>query len=275
MGCGGTRSWGRVWGTRRQFRQRLTRIGERRRSSPGFLAWPSPDYNPENVSAVLWTNAGTVPKIPGGWGLRDRTLPDPRCLGGSAWLAHDLDPNAHAPAPFAYIVGVPSAPAETWGQEATLFHNPTAKHPLPAGALRDGDGRQNGKRRLHRPLQATISSRSCRPATSFTVQGTEAGALRACCERRPTNLRRPTRSRAGKMQRLVCGSIPLIEMGTATLGGEFARIRRKGPRTRTRAKWPGIRGKVGSGRDRRGVHPPRSAMSGSPSTAAVRYAPSD
>ena len=30
----------------------------------GFFGLVDPDYNPENVSAVLWTNAGTVPKIP-------------------------------------------------------------------------------------------------------------------------------------------------------------------------------------------------------------------
>lgn len=43
----------------------------------------------------------------------------------------DLDPNAHAPLPFAYIVGDPGTPIETWGQEANLFHNPKAKHPIP------------------------------------------------------------------------------------------------------------------------------------------------
>ena len=59
--------------------------------------------------------------------------PDPDVSVVRHGFAHDPDPNAHAPAPFAYIVGVPSAPAETWGQEATLFHNPTAKHPLPLG----------------------------------------------------------------------------------------------------------------------------------------------
>ncbi len=43
----------------------------------------------------------------------------------------DHDPNAHNQLPFVYIVGEPGAPTETWGQEANLFHNPKAKHPIP------------------------------------------------------------------------------------------------------------------------------------------------
>ena len=34
------------------------------------------------------------------------------------------------PLPFAYIVGERGVPVETWGQEANLFHNPKAKHPI-------------------------------------------------------------------------------------------------------------------------------------------------
>jgi len=36
-----------------------------------------------------------------------------------------------APLPSVYIVGERGAPVETWGQEANLFHNPKAKHPIP------------------------------------------------------------------------------------------------------------------------------------------------
>lgn len=93
----------------------------------GFFSLP----DTENVSAVLWTNAGTVPKftrmaLAGQFPDHDVTML--RC--GSMY---DFDPNAHAPLPFAYIVGDPGTPEETWGQEAVLFHNPTAKYPIPVG----------------------------------------------------------------------------------------------------------------------------------------------
>ena len=83
----------------------------------------------ENVSAVLWTNAGTVPKftrmaLAGPYPDEDVTM-----LRYGSMI--DLDPNAHAPLPFAYIGGDPGTPAETWEQEANLFHNPKAKHPIP------------------------------------------------------------------------------------------------------------------------------------------------
>lgn len=49
---------------------------------------------------------------------------------------NDPDPNAHQPLPFAYIVGDPGTPEETWGREAMLIHNPNALHPVPAGLFR-------------------------------------------------------------------------------------------------------------------------------------------
>ncbi len=91
----------------------------------GFFDLP----DSENVSAVLWTNAGTVPKftrmsLAGPYPDEDVTMVRCGCM-------IDLDPNAHAPLPFVYIVGERGAPVETWGQEANLFHNPKAKHPIP------------------------------------------------------------------------------------------------------------------------------------------------
>lgn len=85
----------------------------------------------ENVSAILWTNAGTVPKftrmaLAGPYPDEDVTM----LRFGSMF---DFDPNAHAPLPFAYIVGDAGAPVETWGQEANLFHNPRARYPIPQG----------------------------------------------------------------------------------------------------------------------------------------------
>ena len=90
----------------------------------GFFNQP----DAENVSAVLWTNAGTVAKfsrmaLSGPYPDEDMTY----LRFGSMF---DFDPNANAPLPFAYIVGDPDTPVETWGQEANLFHNPNAKYPI-------------------------------------------------------------------------------------------------------------------------------------------------
>lgn len=85
----------------------------------------------ENVSAVLWTNSGTVPKftrmaITGPY-------PDDDVSVVRFGNMIDHDPNAHLPLPFAFIVGDEDAPIETWGTGANLFHNPRAKHPVPVG----------------------------------------------------------------------------------------------------------------------------------------------
>jgi hypothetical protein len=85
----------------------------------------------ENVSAVLWTNAGTVAKFTR-MALAG-PYPDENVTMVRFGAMFDFDPNAHAPLPFAYIVGDPGAPEETWGQEAHLFHNPNAKYPIPQG----------------------------------------------------------------------------------------------------------------------------------------------
>jgi hypothetical protein len=90
----------------------------------GFFNQP----NSENISAVLWTNAGTVAKF------SRMALAGPYPDEDLTYLRYgamfDFDPNANAPLPFAYIVGDPETPVETWGQEANLFHNPNAKYPI-------------------------------------------------------------------------------------------------------------------------------------------------
>lgn len=106
-------------------------IAEHRRDQKiipsGFFDLP----DAQNVSAVLWTNAGTVPKF------TRMALAGPYPDGGVTALRfgnmYDFDPNAHAPLPFAFIVGDPGTPHETWGQEAVLYHNPRAKFPIPLG----------------------------------------------------------------------------------------------------------------------------------------------
>ncbi len=93
----------------------------------GFFELPQA----ENISGVLWTNAGTIPKFTR-MGLSG-PYPDDRVTALRFGNMYDFDPNAHAPQPFAYIVGDPGTPSETWGQEAVLFHNPKAKFPVPMG----------------------------------------------------------------------------------------------------------------------------------------------
>ncbi|WP_207783272.1 hypothetical protein [Methylosinus sp. RM1] len=91
----------------------------------GFFDLP----DSENVSAVLWTNAGTIPKF-----LRmaiTGLYPDPDISIVRYGTFYDFDPNAHVPRPFSYIVGGPHTPEETWAQQTVLFHNPRANHPLP------------------------------------------------------------------------------------------------------------------------------------------------
>jgi hypothetical protein len=83
----------------------------------------------ENVSAVLWTNAGTVPKftrmaVTGSY-------PDDELSIVRFGNMIDHDPNAHLGLPFAFIVGDEDTPVETWGSGANLFHNPKALHPVP------------------------------------------------------------------------------------------------------------------------------------------------
>ena len=90
----------------------------------GFFNLP----NAENVSAVLFTNTGTVPKFlrMGHQGqYRDGEL---RVLRIGTCYRHD--PDAVDPAPFMYEVGNPKA-IETWRQGAVLIRNPKALHPLP------------------------------------------------------------------------------------------------------------------------------------------------
>ncbi|WP_213740464.1 hypothetical protein [Bradyrhizobium sp. dw_411] len=85
----------------------------------------------ENVSAVLWTNAGTVPTF------TRMAITGPYPDGDVSMVRFgnmiDHDPNAHIALPFAFIVADEDAPPETWGTGANLFHNPRANCPLPLG----------------------------------------------------------------------------------------------------------------------------------------------
>jgi len=85
----------------------------------------------ENISAVLWTNAGTIPKF-ARMGMAGK-YPDKGISALRFGNKYDPDPNAHAPKPFVHFVGGKKAPRETWGLESVLFHNPRAKIAVPQG----------------------------------------------------------------------------------------------------------------------------------------------
>lgn len=117
-------------------------------TKPNGVEIPSGYFNdPANagVSAVLWSNTGTIPKF--ARMALQAPYSDPAVAAFRVGSAADPDPNAHAPRAFLYEVGDPEWP-ETWGEGCILFHNPNAKHPLPRNLLRnvanaelDGQGR--------------------------------------------------------------------------------------------------------------------------------------
>lgn len=84
----------------------------------------------EHVAAVLFCNAGTIPKFgrighQGAYRSQDvRMVRYGTCL--------DHNPNATEPEQFAYEVGDPDVPPEPWRDGAVLIHNPNALHPIPA-----------------------------------------------------------------------------------------------------------------------------------------------
>ena len=97
----------------------------------GFFNQP----DAENVSAVLFSNTGTIPKFlrMGHQGpYRDAKL---NVLRIGTCYRHD--PNASRPAPFLYEVGEPDF-MESWRQGTVLIKNPNALYPLPEGWLGAG-----------------------------------------------------------------------------------------------------------------------------------------
>ena len=91
----------------------------------GFFSLPGA----EHVSAVLFSNSGTVAKFNrmgylAGYG-RSHDIGMLR-----VGICYDHAPNTDKPKPFSYVVGDPDAPIENWAQGLTLYHNPNAVHPL-------------------------------------------------------------------------------------------------------------------------------------------------
>lgn len=94
----------------------------------------------EHVSAVLFCNAGTIPKF-GRIGQQGGHRSDAvRMVRYGNCLDHD--PNAISPEHFAFEIGDPQVPPEPWRDGSVLIHNPNARLPLPpewlgAGAEED------------------------------------------------------------------------------------------------------------------------------------------
>lgn len=83
--------------------------------------------NSEYVSAVLFSSSGTISKfnrLGKQAGLGDKNI-----LMIRQGTCHDHDPNASLPKMFRYIVDEKCN--ETWGEGLSMFHNPSAIHPVP------------------------------------------------------------------------------------------------------------------------------------------------
>lgn len=89
----------------------------------GFFGLP----NAENVSAVLFSNSGTVSKFNRMGYSGDYRNPRIRLIRQGT--CYNPDPDATTPMSFSYDVGDPRYP-EWWGQGLEMFHNPGAMHPV-------------------------------------------------------------------------------------------------------------------------------------------------
>jgi hypothetical protein len=83
-----------------------------------------------NISAVLWTNSGTVAKF-ARMGFQ-RGMDSEGIHMYRAGLRYVMDPDATEPAPFKYEVG---ARWELWEEGLVMAHNPHAALPLPQSAF--------------------------------------------------------------------------------------------------------------------------------------------
>ncbi len=117
-----------------------------KRIPSGFFNQP----DSENISAVIFSNAGTIAKFNrmgklAGFG-------NPKVKMVRTGLRHNFDPNADKPIPFSVEVE-PGKYTETWSDGVRVFHNPNALNPFPPGLL-PGCSRHffaDGKRRALLP----------------------------------------------------------------------------------------------------------------------------
>lgn len=89
----------------------------------GFFDLP----NAEHVSAVIFSNSGTISKFNRMGLLAGFGPPSVRLIRRG--FAVDPDPNASAPRPFAVEVE-PGSYNESWAEGLDVFHNPRALHPV-------------------------------------------------------------------------------------------------------------------------------------------------
>ena len=87
----------------------------------GFFDLP----DAENVSAVIFSNEGTIPKF-NRMGFTFDGYPGLRMVRVGTCM--DFDPRATLPQTFGYLVG--DFPEE-WGHGMSVYHNPNALHPIP------------------------------------------------------------------------------------------------------------------------------------------------
>jgi len=98
----------------------------------------------ENISGVLFSNAGTIPKFNRiGQEGHHRSEQVRMIRYGTCY---DHDPNATAPHTFSYEVGNSNLPAEPWRQGSVMIHNPHALHPIPPEWIGAGAEENVGER---------------------------------------------------------------------------------------------------------------------------------
>ena len=94
----------------------------------GFFAQP----DTENVSAILFTNMGTISKFNRIAQETNYRSPTMRMIRWGTKYRHN--PNAANPEGFVYEVG-DGEMVEPWREGTVLIHNPNAKYPVPPGLL--------------------------------------------------------------------------------------------------------------------------------------------
>lgn len=88
----------------------------------GFFNQP----NTENISAVIWSNSGTISKFSRMARLKDIGKDIKIVRRGTQY---DHNPDASEPLIFTHIVGE-TGPKETWREGINMYHNPKAKFPI-------------------------------------------------------------------------------------------------------------------------------------------------
>tara|TARA_R110000772_G_scaffold142476_1_gene252148 strand:+ start:1401 stop:2753 length:1353 start_codon:yes stop_codon:yes gene_type:complete len=119
----------------------------------GFFDQP----NAENISAVIFSNAGTLAKfdrmgVAAGFGAEGYRYM-------RTGFRYNPDPNAFMGTPFSEEV-TDQGYEEYWTQEVQVFHNPNAKHPLPFEWLLGATHHyfEDGFMKSHAPLDSVLSS---------------------------------------------------------------------------------------------------------------------